>query len=164
MKLILCTLIALPFVCAANEMTPAPPTATIPAMPSKLATARGESQVSVYFSIDSAELSGAAKSALIPLIMKHRYSAIHEFLLSGHTDSTGPRDYNMLLSMRRVDAVKSYLIEQGVRPASIDSRTYGEARAAINIRDSHALILDRRVIVTIDTKPRVSQQFAVKGS
>ena len=40
-----------------------------------------------------------------------------KIVLEGWTDSTGSDDYNMSLSQRRADAVKSYLIKQGV-PAS----------------------------------------------
>jgi outer membrane protein OmpA-like peptidoglycan-associated protein len=34
--------------------------------------------------------------------------------LEGFTDPSGPRDYNVQLSQRRVDAVRRYLVEQGV--------------------------------------------------
>jgi OOP family OmpA-OmpF porin len=34
--------------------------------------------------------------------------------IRGHTDSTGPRDFNMALSLRRANAVRDYFISQGI--------------------------------------------------
>ena len=35
-------------------------------------------------------------------------------LVEGHTDNVGPEAYNQNLSLRRADAVRSYLSEEGV--------------------------------------------------
>lgn len=45
--------------------------------------------------------------------------------ISGHTDNRGNREYNMDLSARRADAVRTYLIEHGVSEDRIQTRGAG---------------------------------------
>lgn len=45
----------------------------------------------------------------------------------GHTDTTGPDQYNQGLSERRANAVRDYLVARGVNPARIATRGYGES-------------------------------------
>jgi outer membrane protein OmpA-like peptidoglycan-associated protein len=78
-----------------------------------------------------------------------------EVLLSGHTDATGPSEFNMLLSMQRVDQVADYLERKGVESSRIKLEGKGEdAPIAINYSpDRKELILgrylNRHVIATI---------------
>jgi hypothetical protein len=46
-------------------------------------------------------------------------------ILGGHADHRGTPAYNMALSQRRVDTVKSFLVEQGVPEGSIDVKAFG---------------------------------------
>jgi OmpA family/PEGA domain len=47
-------------------------------------------------------------------------------LLVGHADVRGPQQYNLELSERRVDAVKSYLVSKGIPAAKIQTRAEGK--------------------------------------
>ena len=47
-------------------------------------------------------------------------------ILGGHADHRGTPAYNMALSQRRVDTVKSFLVAQGVPESSIDVKAFGE--------------------------------------
>ena len=46
--------------------------------------------------------------------------------LIGHSDITGPEDYNLDLSLQRVTAIKNYLVENGVDEARILEKYKGE--------------------------------------
>ena len=46
-------------------------------------------------------------------------------VVAGHTDDTGPYQYNMNLSQSRADSVKQYLIAQNVQPIRIETQGYG---------------------------------------
>jgi outer membrane protein OmpA-like peptidoglycan-associated protein len=78
-----------------------------------------------------------------------------EVLLTGHTDATGPSEFNMLLSMQRVDQVAEYLESMGVSSDRIKMEGKGEdAPIAINYSsDRKELILgrylNRHVIATV---------------
>jgi outer membrane protein OmpA-like peptidoglycan-associated protein len=47
-------------------------------------------------------------------------------ILGGHADIRGGKEYNQLLSERRVEKTKSYLVEKGVPADHIDTKAYGE--------------------------------------
>jgi len=47
--------------------------------------------------------------------------------LEGHTDSVGTDEYNLMLSQRRADAVRDYLVGEGVAAVSITSVGLGKA-------------------------------------
>jgi outer membrane protein OmpA-like peptidoglycan-associated protein len=47
-------------------------------------------------------------------------------ILGGHADMRGSVEFNQALSERRVDRVKSFLVEQGVPEANIDTRAFGK--------------------------------------
>jgi outer membrane protein OmpA-like peptidoglycan-associated protein len=47
-------------------------------------------------------------------------------ILGGHADHRGTEEYNMALTERRVNRTKTFLIEQGVPEANIDTKAYGK--------------------------------------
>ncbi len=47
--------------------------------------------------------------------------------LSGYTDSRGSDEYNRMLSQKRANAVRAYLLGQGVSPAQLRAVGYGES-------------------------------------
>ena len=46
--------------------------------------------------------------------------------LKGHSDPRGPAAYNQLLSQRRVDTTKNFLVEHGIPSANIKTEAFGE--------------------------------------
>ena len=46
--------------------------------------------------------------------------------LEGHTDSIGTDEYNMVLSQKRADAVREYLVSQGVQDATCERGGVGQ--------------------------------------
>ena len=48
--------------------------------------------------------------------------------VEGHTDSTGPEDYNQRLSEKRAETVKNALIQRAVDPKRIAAVGYGESQ------------------------------------
>jgi len=46
--------------------------------------------------------------------------------VAGHTDSTGPSDYNQTLSEQRAQSVGSYLVNQGIAAGRVQTTGYGE--------------------------------------
>jgi outer membrane protein OmpA-like peptidoglycan-associated protein len=50
-----------------------------------------------------------------------------KFEIDGHTDATGPEDYNRDLSERRANAVVSYLTSKGLDPSALTSKGLGKS-------------------------------------
>jgi peptidoglycan-associated lipoprotein len=72
--------------------------------------------------------------------------------IEGHTDSTGPKDYNYRLGLQRAESVKRYLYEQHQVPLHrISVISYGPDRpiAPNNTRDGRAQ--NRRVVIKVLT-------------
>ena len=77
--------------------------------------------VHVQFAFDKAELSDAAQTALATIVKELKENPNLTVDLEGFTDSTGPRDYNVTLSQRRVESVRRHLVEQGAELPRINS-------------------------------------------
>ena len=69
--------------------------------------------------------------------------------LSGHTDNRGRHDMNMKLSRERVDAVKAYIVDQGVDGKRISGKGYGGTRPIADNEAEETRALNRRVEFTI---------------
>jgi len=48
--------------------------------------------------------------------------------IEGHCDERGTREYNLALGARRANAVKEYLVAQGVSAARLETISYGKER------------------------------------
>jgi len=108
----------------------------------------GEAQVP--FRTASAEILPEAKRQLAQIaraLSDNRLSGI-VFEVSGHTDERGAADYNQRLSVRRAEAVKGYLVRQGVEPARLLARGYGESRPIAFGHDAVSWAANRRVQIT----------------
>ncbi|MGA9507194.1 MAG: OmpA family protein [Candidatus Sulfotelmatobacter sp.] len=52
-------------------------------------------------------------------------------ILESYADPRGPAEYNQKLSERRVDRVRSFLIQQGLSEAEIDTKAFGALRRSV---------------------------------
>lgn len=77
--------------------------------------------VHVQFGFDKAELTDGAQTALLTIIKELKANPALTVELAGYTDPTGPKDYNVTLSQRRVESVRRYLIEQGAELPRVHS-------------------------------------------
>jgi outer membrane protein OmpA-like peptidoglycan-associated protein len=83
----------------------------------------------LLFDYDSADLRAEAVSSMEKLGELIRRNAGARFLIEGHTDSFGPEDYNLALSQRRAENVKSWLTTFfQIPPASIETVGLGKSR------------------------------------
>lgn len=65
--------------------------------------------------------------------------------IQGHTDITGSREYNLGLSQRRAQSVKSYLEIQGIEPSRMTTIGYGPDRPIDTNATSEGRARNRRV-------------------
>jgi outer membrane protein OmpA-like peptidoglycan-associated protein len=69
--------------------------------------------------------------------------------VGGHTDSTGTHAFNQRLSERRADAVRDFLIDQGVSPSNVGSQGYAEADPIASNATAAGRQLNRRVELVV---------------
>jgi len=65
--------------------------------------------------------------------------------VDGYTDNVGGESLNQTLSEKRADAVRDYLLQQGVSPRSLTSRGFGEGNPVASNDTSIGRQLNRRV-------------------
>ena len=67
------------------------------------------------------------------------------FEISGHTDSDGSQDYNLLLSQGRAQTVVDYLVSNGANREQLSAHGYGETRPLNNNKSKASKATNRRV-------------------
>lgn len=65
--------------------------------------------------------------------------------VAGHTDSAGTDKYNLGLSQRRAEAVRDYLIRQGVAADRLTAKGYGESMPVADNKTAEGRYRNRRV-------------------
>jgi outer membrane protein OmpA-like peptidoglycan-associated protein/opacity protein-like surface antigen len=68
--------------------------------------------------------------------------------IGGHTDATGPAEYNLKLSEGRAASVRDYLVEKGVKPENLSIRGYGETKPIADNKSASGRAQNRRVELT----------------
>lgn len=65
--------------------------------------------------------------------------------LEGHADERGTREYNLALGERRANAVRAYLIAQGVSRSQVEVVSYGEEKPVNSGHNESSWAQNRRV-------------------
>ena len=97
-----------------------------------------------YFDFDKTVLKAESRAALLA----HSSALVaspRSVRLEGHADERGTREYNMALGERRANAVKEFMVLQGVSGGLIEVISYGEERAASYGSNDSAWEMNRRV-------------------
>ena len=71
-----------------------------------------------------------------------------QVVLAGHTDRSGPDQYNVGLSQRRADTVKAYLAGHGIPDGVMTTQAFGESRPLVETADGVREPQNRRVEIT----------------
>ena len=80
----------------------------------------------VLFDTGKSDLKGGAAGNLVKLAAILNKYQDRTVIIEGHTDNVGSDDYNYGLSNRRANAVKSFLVNQGISAGRIDASGKGE--------------------------------------
>lgn len=85
-----------------------------------------------HFDFNKAVLRSDARAALDSGVVsrKGEVKEVNSVAINGHADRIGSVEYNQRLSEKRAEAVKAYLVGQGVPANNIDARGFGKMQPA----------------------------------
>jgi outer membrane protein OmpA-like peptidoglycan-associated protein len=100
----------------------------------------------VFFETNKAVIKPVSYAILdqVATVMRHNPD-ITRLRVEGHTDSRGNDAFNMTLSQKRSEAVRAYLVKQGVEEARLDARGYGETVPVADNKTAAGQAENRRV-------------------
>ena len=105
----------------------------------------------VFFESDSTELSQQAVGTLERQAQWLRAYPQYSFLIEGHADERGTREYNIALGARRAQTVRDYLASRGVQPQRMRTISYGKERPVAVCNDISCWSQNRRAVTVLST-------------
>ncbi len=104
----------------------------------------------IYFNFDMSDIRADQISPLdqdITLLKANPH--LNVVVLGGHADERGASQYNLVLSTKRAETVKQYLVTQGIDESRITIYAYGEAYPAKPEHNESAWRFNRRVDIQV---------------
>lgn len=124
-----------------------------------------EEQRGVVITLDGQVLFVTGKAELLP-IARDRLNQVAQSLkeldddklvsVEGFTDSRGADDANLKLSQQRADAVKDYLVSQGVKPEKVRAVGRGEASPVASNDSPEGRANNRRVEIVVQSSAQAA--------
>ncbi len=103
------------------------------------------SEIIPLFAYDSYELTAEEKAKLAPVVEFMKKNASSTITIEGHTDERGSREYNLALGERRANAVKDFLISNGIAVTRSQTVSYGKERPMCISAGDPCWSINRRV-------------------
>ena len=130
---------------AACVTVPAQELAVADMLPVNEAAVPSAPAYTLFFDLDSAAITADAAAILDQLVKNPERSHWRRIVVAGHADRSGPEHRNRALSADRAAAVRRYLLDAGVSPATIASLALGEREGLVGTPDGTVEAQNRRV-------------------
>jgi peptidoglycan-associated lipoprotein len=105
----------------------------------------------VFFETDQTDLTPTAVATLDKQAQWLSRYPQYTFLIEGHADERGTREYNFSLGARRAQAVRDYLSSRGIQASRIRTVSYGKERPVAVCNDISCWSQNRRAVTVLDT-------------
>ncbi len=118
----------------------------------------------ILFEVNSYTLSNASKDNLNNLAQSLSEYPNTELIIAGHTDSSGPEDYNQSLSEKRADSAAMLLAREGVSTDRISIVGHGESEPKTSNDSAFGRQQNRRVEVAIFAAEEYRNELEAKNN
>jgi outer membrane protein OmpA-like peptidoglycan-associated protein len=125
---------------AAYVMPPPRPAMAVPAQPREFV---------VYFDFDKYNLTPEARRVVDDAVVAARAGGPARIEVTGNTDLAGTNPYNFVLSRRRAETVRNYMVARGIDAGEIRIDAHGKTEPAIRTADGVREPRNRRVEIVI---------------
>ena len=103
----------------------------------------------VFFQTDQSNLNGSARATLRNQAQWLVQNGSVNLIIEGHADERGTREYNLALGARRANAVRDFLISEGVNGSRLQTISYGKERPVSLCSEEACWSKNRRSVATI---------------
>jgi peptidoglycan-associated lipoprotein len=104
----------------------------------------------VFFETDQTDLNPTAIATLDKQAQWLSRYPNYTFLIEGHADERGTREYNFSLSARRAQNVRDYLVSRGVGASRLRTVSYGKERPVAVCNDISCWSQNRRAVTVLN--------------
>ncbi|HEY0572321.1 MAG TPA: peptidoglycan-associated lipoprotein Pal [Enterovirga sp.] len=105
----------------------------------------------VFFESDSSDLTPTATATLDRQAQWLSRYPRYVFVVEGHADERGTREYNFSLGARRGQTVRDYLASRGINSSRMRTVSYGKERPVAVCNDISCWSQNRRAVTVLDT-------------
>jgi len=134
---------ALLMMAACSSSSTEPPPASTTVTPGSIADFRQNVGDRVYFDTDMSNIREDGRAILAKQAEWLKKYTNYPILIEGKCDERGTREYNLALGERRANAVRQYLVAQGVPADRIKTISYGKERPEVVGSDEGAWARNR---------------------
>ncbi|HEY0245700.1 MAG TPA: OmpA family protein [Mucilaginibacter sp.] len=117
----------------------------------------------ILFDTGMADLKPEAQSNLQNLATSLKNNPQTNILIIGHTDNTGTEKYNLELSVKRAQAVKSYIVAANVDAARLSTQGKGKVEPIADNNTPEGRAQNRRVEIVISANEQMKRQAKQAG-
>jgi len=103
----------------------------------------------VFFTVDSSDLTPEARATLDRQAQWLRQYNRYTFVIEGHADERGTREYNVALGARRAAATRDYLLARGVEASRMRTISYGKERPVATCDAENCWNQNRRAVTAL---------------
>jgi len=106
----------------------------------------------VFFTDNQTDLAPLATAALDRQAQWLRAYPTYTFMIEGHADERGTREYNIALVASRAQNVRNYLISRGIDASRMRTISYGRERPVAVCNDESCWSQNRRAVTVLERK------------
>jgi len=103
----------------------------------------------VFFGFDRYDLTAEAQGQLQKIAAWLKTYPQYRFVIEGHCDDRGTREYNLALGERRANAAKNYLIALGIDQNRMQTISYGKERPVCTDNSESCWSQNRRDVIVL---------------
>jgi peptidoglycan-associated lipoprotein len=104
----------------------------------------------VFFEEDQSDLTAQSQATLGRQAQWLRAYPRYSVTIEGHADERGTREYNIALGARRAQAVRDYLMSQGIAGNRMRTISYGKERPVATCNDNSCWSQNRRAVTVLN--------------